>query len=62
MWQIIEFLELEETFKGHLVQLPCNEQGQLWLRQVAQSPLFYPCSITTDPTEKSVLFFPVAPL
>ena len=25
--RIIESLELEWTFKGHLVQLPCNEQG-----------------------------------
>jgi len=24
---IIESLDLEGTFKGHLVQLPCNEQG-----------------------------------
>jgi len=36
MWQIIEFLELEETFKGHLVQLPCNEQRHAQLDQVAQ--------------------------
>jgi len=26
-YRIIEFLELEETAEGHLVQLPCNEQG-----------------------------------
>ena len=25
--RIIESLELEGTFKDHLVQLPCNEQG-----------------------------------
>lgn len=24
---IMEPFELEETLKGHLVQLPCNEQG-----------------------------------
>ena len=24
---IIEYLQLEGTFKGHLVQLPCNEPG-----------------------------------
>jgi len=29
--------ELERTFKGHLVQHPYNEQGQLQLDQVAQS-------------------------
>ena len=28
---IIEWFELEGTFKGHLVQLLCNEQGQLQL-------------------------------
>ena len=33
----IGLLELEETFKGHLVQLPCNEQGHPQLDQVAQS-------------------------
>ena len=33
---IIEFLELEGTFKGHLVQLPCNEQRHPQLDQVAQ--------------------------
>ena len=27
------------TFKGHLLQLPCNEQGHLQLDQVAQSPM-----------------------
>lgn len=30
-------IELEGNFKGHLVHLPCIEQGQLQLRQVAQS-------------------------
>jgi len=25
--RIVESLELEGTIKGHLVQLPCNEQG-----------------------------------
>ncbi|KAK4818441.1 hypothetical protein QYF61_013128 [Mycteria americana] len=27
------------TFKGHVVQTPCNEQGHLQLDQVAQSPI-----------------------
>ena len=31
--------ELEGTLKGHLVQLPCNKQGQIQIYQVAQSPL-----------------------
>jgi len=35
--RITESLELEGTFKGHLVQLPCNEQGHLRLDQVAES-------------------------
>jgi len=30
---------LEETFKGHLVQPPSNEQGLLQLDQVVQSPV-----------------------
>ncbi|KAK4822001.1 hypothetical protein QYF61_006615, partial [Mycteria americana] len=30
---------LDGTFKGHLVQPPCNEQGHLQLDQVAQSPV-----------------------
>ena len=35
--RITESFELERTFKGHLVQLPCNEQGRPQLDQVAQS-------------------------
>mgnify|MGYP001851912454 CR=1 FL=1 len=35
VFRIIESLELEGTFKGHLVQLPCNEQGHAQLDQVA---------------------------
>ena len=33
--RIIEFLELEWTFKGHLFQIPCSEQGHPQLEQVA---------------------------
>ena len=34
--RITELLELEGTFKGHLVQLTCNEQGCAQLHQVVQ--------------------------
>ena len=30
-------VKLEGTLKGHLGQLPCNEQGHLQLDQVSQS-------------------------
>ena len=34
---IIKSFELEGTFKGHVVQLPCNEQEHLQLHQFPQS-------------------------
>ena len=34
---IRECFRLEGTFRGHLAQLPCSEQGHLQLNQVAQS-------------------------
>ena len=37
--RITELFELEGTLKGHLVQLPCSEQGHLQLHQAAQSPV-----------------------
>ena len=37
--RITEPLELEETSEGHIVQLPCNEQGHPQLDQVAQGLL-----------------------
>ena len=37
--RIMESFELEGTLKGHLVQLPCNEEGNLQLHQGAQSPI-----------------------
>jgi len=36
--QIVEEFVLDGTFKGHLVQPPCNEQGYLYLDQVAHEP------------------------
>ena len=35
--RIVESFELERTFKLHLVQLPCNEQGHLELHQVLRA-------------------------
>jgi len=37
--RIIECFGLEGTFRGHLAQPPCSEQGHLQLDQVAQSPV-----------------------
>jgi len=37
--RIIEWFGLERTFKGHLAQTPCREQGHLQLEQAAQSPV-----------------------
>ena len=34
---IVELFELEGTLKGHLIQLPCNEQGHLQLDQVLRA-------------------------
>ena len=34
----VERFKLEETLKGHLVQLPCTEQGHLPLHQVLRAP------------------------
>ena len=36
--RIKELPELEGTLRGHLIQLPCTEQGHLQLESVAQSP------------------------
>ena len=37
--RIIEWFGLGGTFKGHLVQPPCHEQGHLQRDQVAQRPV-----------------------
>lgn len=39
VYKITEWFELERTFKGHVVQPPCNEQGQPLLEQVAKTPV-----------------------
>ena len=35
--RITESFELEGALKGHLVQLPCNQQGRLQLHQVLRA-------------------------
>jgi len=37
--RVIESFVLEGSFKGSLLQPPCNEQGHLQLDQVDQSPV-----------------------
>jgi len=36
--RITELFGLERTFRGHLAQPPCSEQGHLQPDQVAQKP------------------------
>ena len=40
--RIMEPFELEGTFKGHLVQLPCNEQGHPQLHQGSEPHPVWP--------------------
>ena len=35
----MEWFVLGKSFKSHLAQSPCSEQGHLQLHQVAQSPI-----------------------
>jgi len=46
--RIIEFYELKGTIKGHLVQLPCNEQGHLQLHQVLKALSSLTFSVSRD--------------
>ena len=46
--RIMESFELEETFKGHLVQLPCNEQGCLHYIRLLRAPSSLTLSVSTD--------------
>ena len=52
---IIELFELEGTFKGYLVQLPCNEQGHLQLHQVLRAPSSLTLSASKDGTPTTSL-------
>ena len=46
--RIVESLELEETFKGHLVQLPYSERGHLQLHQVLRAPSSLTLNVSRD--------------
>ena len=46
--RIIECFGLEGTFKGHLAQTLCSEQGHLQLDQVAQSPVQLALNVSRD--------------
>ena len=39
-YRIIEYSELEGTSEGHLVQLPCNEQGHHSYTRLPDQPHF----------------------
>jgi len=41
--RITESLELERTFEGYLVQLPCNDQEHPQPDQIVQSPIQPDC-------------------
>jgi len=45
---IIEFFELEETFKGHLLPPPCPEQGHPQLHQVLRAPSSLTLAVSRD--------------
>ena len=46
--RIIELFELEGTLKGHLVQLPSNEQGHPQLHQKLRAPSHLILGISRD--------------
>jgi len=46
--RITELFKLEGTFKGHLVQLSCNEQGHLTAHQVLRAPSSLTLSVFRD--------------
>ena len=45
---ITEWLEMEGTLKGHLVHLPCTEQGRLQCHQVLRAPSSLTLSVSRD--------------
>ena len=46
--RIIELLELKDTFKGHLVQLLCSEQGHLELGRLLIAPSSLTLHVSKD--------------
>ena len=46
--EIIESFELEETLNGHVVLLPCNDQGHLHLHQVLKTPSSLTLTVSKD--------------
>lgn len=62
MWnhRFIEEFGLKRTFKGHVVQCPCNEQGHLQSNQVAQSPVQSGLALCATPrfSKSSAVSFP----
>ena len=53
--QFTESLELEGTLKGHLVQLPCNEQGHPQLDQVLRALSSLTSNVSKDGSSTSSL-------
>ena len=55
----VERFKLEETLEGHLVQLPCTEQGHLQLHQVLRAPSSLTRSVCRDgaPTKMEKMLF-----
>ena len=45
---ITEWLEMEGTLKGHLVHLPCTEQGRLQCHQVLRAPSSLTLNVSRD--------------
>lgn len=45
--RILEWFGLQGTFKGHLLQVPCNDQEHFQLEQVAQIPVRLECVVST---------------
>ena len=46
--RIIELFEMEGTLKGHLVQLPCNEQEHLQQIRLLRGPSSLTLSVSRD--------------